>query len=259
MTVWVSCVSRTGRPLTMSAISSRLPRASWGGAIRPETANGPSLRSTSRSRPARSKPQSAPTRSRSVRARGAPRTVRPLCETRKWTSRCASAMASSRRAAAATSLGALLRNLRRAGVLKKRSCASTVVPAGAATSSFSFTVPPSPRTSVPVSAPRGHESSEKRVTAQMAGSASPRKPSVVMASRSSSAASLEVAWRRRARSTSSLDMPMPSSVTRISARPASRRSTVTWVASASSAFSTSSLATEAGRSTTSPAAILLTR
>ena len=42
-------------------------------------------------------------------------------------------------------------------------------------------------------------------------------------------------------------------------RPASRRSTVTWVLSASSAFSTSSLTTEAGRSTTSPAAILFTR
>ncbi len=168
-------------------------------------------------------------------------------------------MASSRRRAAATSAGALLRNLRRAGVLKKRSCASTVVPAGAATSSFSLTVPPSPRTSVPVSAPRGHESTEKRVTAQIAGRASPRNPSVVIASRSASVASLEVACRRRARSTSSVDIPTPSSVTRISARPASRRSTVTWVLSASSAFSTSSLTTEAGRSTTSPAAILFTR
>ena len=144
-------------------------------------------------------------------------------------------------------------------MLKKRSCASTVVPAGAATSSFSLTVPPSPRTRVPMSAPRGHESTEKRVTAQMAGSASPRKPRVVIASRSASVASFDVACRSRARSTSSLDMPTPSSVTRIRARPASRRSTVTWVHSASSAFSTSSFTTEAGRSTTSPAAILLTR
>jgi hypothetical protein len=182
-----------------------------------------------------------------------------LWVTRKCTSRWARAIASSSRIAAAISLGALLRNLRRAGVLKNRSCVSTVVPAEAATSSFSATAPPSPRTRVPVSDPRGHEDSEKRVTAQMAGSASPRKPSVTMASRSASVASLEVACRRRARSTSSGDMPTPSSLTRISARPASLRSTVTCVLRASSEFSTSSFTTDAGRSTTSPAAILLTR
>jgi hypothetical protein len=54
-------------------------------------------------------------------------------------------------------------------------------------------------------------------------------------------------------------MPTPSSVTRISAAPPSCRSTVIVVASASSAFSTSYLTAEAGRSTTSPAAILFTR
>ena len=53
-------------------------------------------------------------------------------------------------------------------------------------------------------------------------------------------------------------MPWPSSLTRISAAPPSRRSTVTVRAPASSAFSTSSFTAEAGRSTTSPAAILLT-
>src|SRR5437879_306867 len=54
-------------------------------------------------------------------------------------------------------------------------------------------------------------------------------------------------------------MPMPSSTTRMSTVPPSRRSTLTVAAPASSAFSTSSLTAEAGRSTTSPAAILLTR
>ena len=112
---------------------------------------------------------------------------------------------------------------------------------------------------MPDASPRGDERTAKRVTAQMAGSASPRKPSVAMASRSASVSSLEVAWRRSARSTSSAVMPIPSSVTRMSWRPASFSSTVTARAPASIAFSTSSLTTEAGRSTTSPAAILFTR
>jgi len=54
----------------------------------------------------------------------------------------------------ASSAWALFRNLRRAGVLKKRSWARQWCPVRAATSSFSATAPPSPRTSVPVSEPR---------------------------------------------------------------------------------------------------------
>ena len=156
---------------------------------------------------------------------------------------------------------AALRNLSRAGVLKKRSCTSTVVPAGRGHEQLlaDHARPRRARASPCRRAARAATSTAKRVTAQMAGSASPRKPSVAMASRSSSVASLEVAWRASARSTSSAVIPMPSSVTRMSWRPASRRSTVTARASASSAFSTSSFTTEAGRSTTSPAAILLTR
>ena len=80
-----------------------------------------------------------------------------------------------------------------------------------------------------------------------------------MASRSASLGSFDVAWRSRASGNSSAVMPTPSSVTRTSAAPPSRRSTATAEAPASSAFSTSSLAADAGRSTTSPAAILLTR
>src|SRR5688500_17428252 len=50
-------------------------------------------------------------------------------------------------------------------------------------------------------------------------------------------------------------MPLPSSATHMSVRPPSCTVTSTVVAPASSAFSTSSLTTDAGRSTTSPAAI----
>jgi len=118
-----------------------------------------------------------------------------------------------------------------------------------------LTLQPEYRPNSADASPRGDERTAKRVTAQMAGSASPRKPSVAMASRSASVSSFDVAWRRSARSTSSAVIPIPSSVTRMSWRPASFSSTVTARAPASIAFSTSSLTTEAGRSTTSPAAI----
>ena len=52
-------------------------------------------------------------------------------------------------------------------------------------------------------------------------------------------------------------MPLPSSVTRISDSPPDAVTTSTSPAPASSAFSTSSLTTLAGRSTTSPAAMRL--
>jgi hypothetical protein len=51
-------------------------------------------------------------------------------------------------------------------------------------------------------------------------------------------------------------MPLPLSVRRISVLPPSRISTLTSVAPASMELSISSLTTDAGRSTTSPAAIL---
>src|SRR5687768_15330562 len=80
-----------------------------------------------------------------------------------------------------------------------------------------------------------------------------------MRSRSPSARILEVACLSRAAWASSRLMPLPSSCTRTNERPPPSISTATPAAPASSAFSTSSLTTEAGRSTTSPAAILLTR
>ena len=91
----------------------------------------------------------------------------------------------------------------------------------------------------------------------MDGSASPRNPRDDMPERSSMEESLEVAKRSTDRTASSADMPHPSSETRMSASPASSNSTIILVAPASSEFSTSSLTTDAGRSTTSPAAIRL--
>ena len=90
----------------------------------------------------------------------------------------------------------------------------------------------------------------------MLGRASPRKPRVRIEKRSASVSSLLVAWRSIASRASSRPMPQPSSATRIRERPPSSMSTRMRPASASSAFSTSSLTTDAGRSTTSPAAIL---
>ena len=58
-----------------------------------------------------------------------------------------------------------------------------------------------------------------------------------------------------ASASSSAGMPAPSSLTRIEVLPAPRTSMVILRAPASSAFSTSSLTTEEGRSITSPAAI----
>ncbi len=78
-----------------------------------------------------------------------------------------------------------------------------------------------------------------------------------MESRSSAVRSFEVAWRSNASRASSWGMPLPSSITRIMRLPPASVSMRTERAPASSAFSTSSFTTDAGRSTTSPAAILL--
>src|SRR5260370_13893481 len=78
-----------------------------------------------------------------------------------------------------------------------------------------------------------------------------------MAKRSSLLRSLLVACRCRLSSASSRPVPQRSSRTRTSLRPPSSRSISIRFAPASSAFSTSSFTTAAGRSMTSPAAIWL--
>ena len=76
-----------------------------------------------------------------------------------------------------------------------------------------------------------------------------------MRPRSSPVRSLEVAWRKKAVGSSAGAMPQPLSVTRMRPMPPRWISTTTAELPASMVFSTSSLTTLAGRSTTSPAAI----
>ena len=77
-----------------------------------------------------------------------------------------------------------------------------------------------------------------------------------MKNRSFEVRSLLVAWARKDMATSSGSMPQPLSVTRMSFLPPSSSWISMRVAPASMEFSTSSLTTDAGRSITSPAAIL---
>ncbi|MPM32133.1 hypothetical protein SDC9_78692 [bioreactor metagenome] len=129
-----------------------------------------------------------------------------------------------------------------------------VVPSGTPASRTSSATPPSKRRDAPGS-PLRQEKISTRLTADIAASASPRKPRVPTPAKSSAARSLLVAWRKNAVGSSSRAIPQPSSVTRIRRIPPFCSSTVTAEAPASTAFSTSSFTTLAGRSTTSPAAI----
>src|SRR3989441_8678168 len=95
------------------------------------------------------------------------------------------------------------RNLRRAGVLKKRSRTSTSVPAGRAISLTSRSFPPAISMRVPESSDATRVSSTSRETAAIEGRASPRNPSVEISNRSSAERILLVAWRSKASNASS--------------------------------------------------------
>src|SRR4051812_42322101 len=132
-----------------------------------------------------------------------------------------------------------------------------VHPRGSPDSSHLRILPPAISTRVPVVSSPERVSSSRRDTLAIDGRASPRKPSVAIDNRSRTSLSLLVAWRSNASNASSRSIPAPSSATRISLRPPASTAIRRSVAPASSEFSSSSLTTEAGRSTTSPAAILL--
>ena len=207
--------------------------------------------STSPRRRARASLRSAPS------ARGTARhcsTSLPSCQMAKPTSGRARAWRRTDSMQCASSVASLLRNLRRAGVLKNSSLTSSVVPRlrGAGRSS-----PLRASSSQALSSPSRRERMLVSDTEAMAASASPRKPMVPTCSSSCRSRILLVAWRRSATGSSSRGMPQPSSSTAISRTPPASRRTVIWVAPASRALSTSSRTTEAGRSTTSPAAIWL--
>ena len=161
-----------------------------------------------------------------------------------------------------SSVDSAFRNLFRAGVLKKRSRTVMEVPAGSPASSTRAILPPLISITVPATSSSGpffaaQVSSRSRDTEAIDGSASPRKPNVATLSKSSASLIFDVACRSKASMASSRTMPHPLSTTWISLLPPASTLILIRAAPASSEFSSNSFTTEAGRSTTSPAAILL--
>ena len=117
--------------------------------------------------------------------------------------------------------------------------------------------PPSMATRVPAASSFVWVINSTRATDAIDAKASPRKPRVPIAFKSSARLIFEVACRSNASTASSRVIPSPSSVIFNKRRPPDSTSITMRKAPASIAFSTSSLATDAGRSTTSPAAIRL--
>ncbi|EAL13449.1 hypothetical protein protein [Bacillus cereus G9241] len=144
--------------------------------------------------------------------------------------------------------------LRRAGVLKNKFCTVISVPFRLAVFSCFIMSPPLIIRCVPGASPVLVINSNS-LTEAILGNASPRKPSVLMRNRSFSSLILLVACRSKATIQSSSAMPSPLSMMRIFDKPASSKWISIDVLFASIEFSTSSFTTEAGRSTTSPAAI----
>ncbi|EWS52528.1 hypothetical protein X551_04685 [Methylibium sp. T29] len=179
----------------------------------------------------------------------------PSCQTAKPTSGRASAWRRTASRQWASSVASVFRNLRRAGVLKNSSRTSTLVPTPRAAGTSS---PERASRRCAWGASAWRLAIDSSDTAAMAASASPRKPIVDTFSSSSSEAILLVAWRLSASGSSLAGMPAPSSSTRMARTPPAISLTTISRAPASRALSTSSRTTEAGRSTTSPAAIWLT-
>ena len=131
-----------------------------------------------------------------------------------------------------------------------------VVPYGAPTSSIAFSSPPSITYRTPTNSPCVFEMHSTCDTAAMLDRASPRNPNECTFNKSVAVSILLVACLKKASLISSFAIPSPLSVILIREMPPSFISTVIAVALASIAFSKSSLTTEDGLSTTSPAAIL---
>ena len=108
------------------------------------------------------------------------------------------------------------KNFARTGALKNKLRTSIVVPRCLGKSSAELMRPPSILTRVPAPSARSHVSSVTRATDAIEGSASPRKPKVFTDTRSVATAILLVACRSKQRRASSLPMPTPSSLTRMS-------------------------------------------
>ena len=96
---------------------------------------------------------------------------------------------------------------RRAGVLKKRSRTSTVVPAARAAGPGAAILPSSTVISAPMDSSADRLTMRSRDTAPMAASPSPRNPREAMWTRSSESEILLVAWRWTATARSAAAIP----------------------------------------------------
>ncbi len=147
----------------------------------------------------------------------------------------------------------------RAGIVSNRPRARTLVPrARRPRSTTGAAAPelPGPTPSRQASRPSRLLTISSRATAAAAARASPRKPRVSARSRSSTLTILLVAWACQQSPRSSRVMPPPSSLTSVRRMPPPSMASSTVAAPASMALSINSRARAAGRSTTSPAAIL---
>src|SRR5581483_5185687 len=118
-------------------------------------------------------------------------------------------------------------------------------------------LPPLTTISTPATAPVSRVVRRNRDTLAILGNASPRNPNVATACKSAAERILLVAWRSSESSASSRSIPQASSITRTSEIPPRRITMSIFRAPASMLFSINSFTTEAGRSTTSPAATWL--
>ena len=155
------------------------------------------------------------------------------------------------------SVASVFKNLRRAGVLKYKSLTSIMVPISRAAGSIgNSSMPLEPiRQACLVSVTRLLNC--KRETDAILARASPRKPKLATLSKSSKQNILLVAWRVSAMLRLSWLIPTPLSVTFNCLIPPCNKHTLISVAPASRLFSSISFNADAGRSTTSPAAIWL--
>ena len=149
------------------------------------------------------------------------------------------------------------KKLRLAGTLKNKLLTDIEVPSGATTKSCVLISPPAILILVASSSAERLVCISTWATAAMEASASPRNPLVCSANKSSDCLILDVACRSKAKRASVALMPNPLSTTWINCFPASAMINWILVALASIAFSSNSFTTEAGRWTTSPAAIWL--
>ena len=131
------------------------------------------------------------------------------------------------------------------------------VPFGVATTSWETILLPSILRWVPTSLSAVRVCISTWAIAAIDAKASPRKPLVSKLNKSCADDILEVAWRSKDKRASVSLIPTPLSTTWISVFPPSFIINLMEVEPASMAFSMSSFTTEAGRWTTSPAAIWL--